>query len=564
MHGNDVIDMGKVLSRNGITGEDSLALQLPRFNDGVEVVIAHRAMAFVTQTDGIQRRGIDLITRYGDIILITVRRTGEHIEIALLAVMVILRARIDTADNIYTLRDKEGIITHLVLLAIGIMIGIIDTLLDEDLENTVAIKRRVRLTRRNDIIERIAETMERIQDTRTHLAIHIRGIVRSGIILQGTRRLGVDEVGMHDVQTIHHIFRINIDGEVLINRPGADLDEVVILCYQGIRTPRIVTRRTIGIPFGTGDTGYIHGVKGGKDTHRLTPLIISHTRAGKRRGHLNRVIEDIVEGVLSIPTDTLGLLRREFHVTLPFQTAGFNGAEGERIVRLLAGAREDTGDIGIVVCLIMPQGGRVHTGVGVIKPHTSGGRASRVLAYRRGEHTRQSILTEGCRCLDIDTTTGLRRIMLDNRTADERIRLEVETAAVCLRGILLNDAVTDMGIVGHYSCSTDTILQIRGVGMTVHDEQTIHHSAVFLRLHERQLIADRLIPILIIGLLRRKEVVRKGHDMEGISFRTGRRCDLTGEDGTIGQRVTLVFYRGAGCSCLDFITRCILIMEEIR
>ena len=73
--------------------------------------------------------------------------------------------------------------------------------------------------------------------------------------------------------------------------------------------------------------------------------------------------------------------------------------------------------------------------------------------------------------------------------------------------------------------------------MTVHDEDTIHHGAVFLVRQGRQLIPNRIISVHIVLLIRRKEVVRESHDMEGISLRTGRRSDLTGEDGTIGQRV---------------------------
>ena len=152
--------------------------------------------------------------------------------------------------------------------------------------------------------------MERIQDTRTHLAVHIRGIVIEGIILKRTRRLGVDEVGMHDVQTVHHIFLIDVDGEVLIDRAGADLDEVVILCYQDIRTPRVATLRTVGEPFGTAHTGYIDRIQRGKPTHVIIPLLVGHTGAAQRRGHLYRVIEDGVERILSIPADTFRLGRR--------------------------------------------------------------------------------------------------------------------------------------------------------------------------------------------------------------------------------------------------------------
>ena len=76
--------------------------------------------------------------------------------------------------------------------------------------------------------------------------------------------------------------------------------------------------------------------------------------------------------------------------------------------------------------------------------------------------------------------------------------------------------------------------------MTVHDEDTIHHGAVFLIGHKCQLITYRLARLSVIhieGLIRRKEVVREGHYVEYISFGTGGRFDSTGEDGTIGQRV---------------------------
>ena len=270
--------------------------------------------------------------------------------------MVVIRTRIDTADDIDTLGHKEGVVSYLVLLAVRIMIRIIRTRLDKDREDTVTIEGRVRLTRRDDIVKRITETVEGVQDTGTHLAVHIRGIVIEGIILKRTRRFGIDEVGMHDVQTVHHIFLIYVDGEVLIDRAGADLDEVVILCYQGIRTPRVATRhiRTRRSPFGTAHAGYIYGIEGLKGTHGIIPLVIRHTGAGERRGHLYRVIEDSVERILPIPADTLRLGRREFDVSLSFQTTGFYGAERQRVVRLFAGTREDTGDVGVVVCLIMP------------------------------------------------------------------------------------------------------------------------------------------------------------------------------------------------------------------
>ena len=270
--------------------------------------------------------------------------------------MVVLRSRINTTDDVDTLGNQEGIITHLVLLAVGIMVGVIRTRLDKDREDTVTIEGRVRLTRRDDIVEGITETVEGVQDTGTHLAVHMCSRCIFRIILQRTRRLGVNEVGMHDVQTIHHILHIDVDGEVLVDRAGADLDEVVILCYQGIRIPRVATRhiRTRRSPFGTAHTGYIYGVEGLKDTHGIIPLVIRHTRAGERRGHLYRIIEDGVERILPVPTDTFRLGRREFDVSLSFQTTGLDGAERQRVVRLFAGTREDTGDVGVVVCLIMP------------------------------------------------------------------------------------------------------------------------------------------------------------------------------------------------------------------
>ena len=101
-----------------------------------------------------------------------------------------------------------------------------------------------------------------------------------------------------------------------------------------------------------------------------------------------------------------------------------------------------------------------------------------------------------------------------------------------------------MGEVGYDRRRTDTIHHIRRVSITVHDKDTIHHGAVFLIGHECKLVANRIISVHIVLLIRREEVVREGHDVEGISFRAGRRSDLTGEDGTIGQRVAAREIRG--------------------
>ena len=76
--------------------------------------------------------------------------------------MVVLRTGVHSTDDVDTLGNQEGIITHLVLLAVRVMIRIVGTLLDKYREDAVTIERRVRLTRRDDIVKSVTQTVERI------------------------------------------------------------------------------------------------------------------------------------------------------------------------------------------------------------------------------------------------------------------------------------------------------------------------------------------------------------------------------------------------------------------
>ena len=151
--------------------------------------------------------------------------------------MVILGSRIDATDDVDTLRHEEGVITHLVLLAIGIVVGVIGTPLDIDLKYGVAVFLGVGFTRSDDIVEGVTRAVEGVQDRRTHLAVHIRGIVIKRVILQCTCGNGVDKVGVHDVETLHHILCVHIDGEGLVDSPRTYLDHIVVLGDQGVFLP---------------------------------------------------------------------------------------------------------------------------------------------------------------------------------------------------------------------------------------------------------------------------------------------------------------------------------------
>ena len=92
-HRDNVIDMREIFSRNGITGENGLALQLPRLDHGVEVVIAHRAVVLVANTDFITRSGFNLIPGYRHVFRrVAVRLTRELVVESLLAIPVALGA----------------------------------------------------------------------------------------------------------------------------------------------------------------------------------------------------------------------------------------------------------------------------------------------------------------------------------------------------------------------------------------------------------------------------------------------------------------------------------------
>ena len=246
MTGNDVINVGKVLTGHRITREDRLTLELPRFNHGVEVIITHGAVVRITFTDRIRRsvvqgiRGNIIVFIFDpdrDICTITDDRRIKRMSITFLTIVMMLHTRVDTTDDGCCLRDKEGIHTHLSLLVIRIMIRIIGTLLYKDLETRITVLSRVRTTRSDDIVEGITEAVERIEHTRTHLAIHISGIVVEFIILQRTCGFGVKQVRVHDIETTHDVCRIDLNLEVLIQCTGTHLDEVIMLDDKCIIPP---------------------------------------------------------------------------------------------------------------------------------------------------------------------------------------------------------------------------------------------------------------------------------------------------------------------------------------
>ena len=209
-------------------------LEFPWFDNRVHVIITHRADS-IFQANRIERSTLNRISRARNIqcsCCVTDVLAGERVVIAFLSIL--MGSRVDTADDIDSLRDKEGIISHLILLAVGVMIGIICTGFDEDLEYAVSVLVRILFTGLDDIVERIAQTVERIINTRTHLAVHIGYRVCICIILQCARGLGVDEVGMHHIETVHHVFLVHGNLVVLIDSACADIDKVVILHNQCI------------------------------------------------------------------------------------------------------------------------------------------------------------------------------------------------------------------------------------------------------------------------------------------------------------------------------------------
>ena len=360
MHGDDMIDMGEVIAGYGVTGEDGLVLQLPWLDDGVHIIVAHRTMARIAQTDTIQLLGIDNEVRSGYrniLVWPSYPLTGEGVIIAVLAVLMVRCLRVDTADDIDRLGHKEGIVSHLVLLAVGVMVRIIGTRLDEDLEYAVTVLGGVRLTGSDDIVERIAQTVERIIDTRTHLAIDISDTIGRGVILQLTRFLGVDELRFHDVQTVQYIRFFDSDGVVLIHGAGTDIDEVVVLDGQRILSPRIAADDTRQNPCGAVDTRYIDGIERREFDARTIPLRIGHTGTRQRGRHLYRIIENNLERVRFIPAHTLRLRRGELDIRLTFQTAALYGAVVKRIIGIGGRTAEGTGYIRVIVRIVMPEGG---------------------------------------------------------------------------------------------------------------------------------------------------------------------------------------------------------------
>ena len=159
------------------------------------------------------------------------------------------------------------------------MVGVIGSLLDIDLEYHSAVLGGVLLTGGDDVVEGVSQTVEGVEDTRAHLAVHVCRRSGIGVVLQGTRRHGIDQVGMHDVQTPHNVFFIYVDGVVLIDRTGADLDEVIILGDEFVASPSIAALLARSFPTQTAHAGNVDGVEGREGSEGEFPVVVGHTGA---------------------------------------------------------------------------------------------------------------------------------------------------------------------------------------------------------------------------------------------------------------------------------------------
>ena len=216
-------------------------------------------MARIAPTDTIGQGIIERVRRAGDshIATIAYNRIRIWVNIACLTIVMSFGTGVDTTDNSRCLRNEEGVVTNLILLAISVVVRIICTSLHIYLKPCVAVQFRTSLTRSNDIIEGITQTVERVKDTRTHLAIHVRHVVGVRVVLQCTSGIRIQQLGVHNEQTTHNVSRVNINREILIQRTRAYLDKVVVLRDERIRSPSITSFRTVTTPTQTTYTGYI-------------------------------------------------------------------------------------------------------------------------------------------------------------------------------------------------------------------------------------------------------------------------------------------------------------------
>ena len=159
------------------------------------------------------------------------------------------------------------------------MVGVIGSLFDIDLEYHSAVLGGVLLTGGDDVVEGVSQTVEGIEDTGSHLAVHVCRRSSIGVILQFTCRLGVDEVGVHDVQPPHNVVFIYVDGVVLIDRTGADLDEVVLLGHERVSSPCEPALHIRTFPAESAHAGNVDGVEGREGSEGEFPVVVGHTGA---------------------------------------------------------------------------------------------------------------------------------------------------------------------------------------------------------------------------------------------------------------------------------------------
>ena len=158
------------------------------------------------------------------------------------------------------------------------MVGVIGSLLDIDLEYHSAVLGGVLLTGGDDVVEGVSQTVEGVENTGSHLAVHVCLGCVFRVVLQGTRRLGVEEVGVHDVQPPHNVVFIYVDGVVLIDGSCADLDEVVLLGHERV-SPCEPALHIRTFPAESAHAGNVDGVECREGSEGEFPVVVGHTGA---------------------------------------------------------------------------------------------------------------------------------------------------------------------------------------------------------------------------------------------------------------------------------------------
>ena len=252
-----MIDVRRLVVIHRVTRQDRPFLELPWFYHGVLVVILHRA-GIPNRVCGSIMKGERTLIGYHFYIRITSNRTIHRIpvKVAGLAEVMSFSKMVDTSDKGHTFRDNEGIGMHMFLLAVSITERHILTLTEEYLKSLVAVH-RILLAKRDDIREGITQAVERIKERGTHLPVHQRCLIGSRIILQFTRGIRLQKVGMHDIQAVHSTRQIRLDDERTVHGTRSNLDEVVALDGERI-APIERTMHTLYIPRQAAYTGYIY------------------------------------------------------------------------------------------------------------------------------------------------------------------------------------------------------------------------------------------------------------------------------------------------------------------